>query len=203
MPPCWCRLPCKNPGSTRVPSMEMMKIRTPFLAIERGTAAKTTTACRQKERRNKCASTMLVTSNIRLERKLLHSWATSRLNPGIVNMIPFCVTGTPSAENSQLAEMAEPCCQRATNVFNVASGIGTRQNRKQSGKSNNRKVSTPKQTMNDPSHQVTTASMPHVICASDAGVNLPTTTSNTAAINKTGPTKLFALLLARSEGHSV
>ena len=51
----------------------MVKIRSPFFAIERGIEARTTTVFRQKVRRNRCASTMLVTINIRLDRKLLHS----------------------------------------------------------------------------------------------------------------------------------
>src|SRR5579872_429425 len=118
--------------------MEMVKIRIPFLKIESGMAVKTTALFRQRERRNKCASTMLVTINIRLDRKLLHSCATSRVNPGIDRMIPFCTTGIPKAENSTLADVADPCCQKATTLFNASAGIGTSQNKKQRGNRNRR-----------------------------------------------------------------
>ena len=159
MPPCRCRFPCRNPGSTRVPSNEMMKIRSPFLAIERGIAARTTTVFRQKDRRNRCASTILVTINIRLERKLLHSCATSRVNPGIDNMIPSCETGIPKAENSTVAESADPCCHKATILFKAGAGIGTNQSKKQRGNTNSRAMRVPKQSTKDPIHQITIASM--------------------------------------------
>src|SRR5580693_5353570 len=90
----------------------------------------------------------------------------------------------PKAENRKLAERADPCCHRATILFKANSGSGTSQNRKQRGNSNDRTVRVPKHPMNAPSHQVTSASMPHVSCASDCAVNLPTSPNNTAATNK-------------------
>ena len=159
MPPCRCRFPCRNPGSTRVPSIEITKIRRPFLAIERGIAARTTTVFRPKDRRNRWASTMVVTINIRLDRKLLHSCATSRVNPGIDRMTPFCVTGIPNAENSILAEVADHCCQKATILFKTGAGMGTSQNRKQRGNRNWRAMRAPKHKTKDPIHQITIAAM--------------------------------------------
>ena len=187
MPPFRCKFPYRNPGSTWVVSMAMVKIRSPFLAIERGSVARTTVVFRQKDRRNKCASTMLVTTSTKLERRLLHSWATSSLNPGIDSMIPSCVTGTPKAENSKLAESAEPCCQRATTLFNASVGTGTNQNKKQRGKSNARKTPTPKQTINAPSHQVTSPSMLKQRRTSVSAVNLTLTPISTATAIKAEP----------------
>src|SRR5579864_8585507 len=109
---------------------------------------------------------MLVTINMRLERKLLHSCATSRVSPGIESMIPSCVTGTPTAENSTLAEIAEPCCQKATILFNTGAGIGTNQNKKQRGNRNCRAMRVPKHSTKDPIHQVTIASMLTESCMS-------------------------------------
>src|SRR5271165_3403898 len=103
---------------------------------------------------------MLVTTSIKLDRKLLHSWATSSRSPGIDRVKPSCVTGTPAAENSRLAESAEYCCQMATILFNACAGIGTSQNRKHRGNRNTRATRGPKQNTNDPIHQITTASIP-------------------------------------------
>src|SRR5580692_3464493 len=109
----------------------------------------------------------------------------------------------PRAENRKLAERADPCCQRVTILFNVNSGSGTRQYRKQRGNSNDRKVQTPKHPMNAPSHQVTSASMPHVSFASDCAVNLPPSPSNTAATSNATPVRLLGRRSVLSEGHSV
>ena len=73
IPPCRCSLPVRYPGSTRVPSIAIVKIRKPFLAIERRTASPITKAFRDGERRQSWAKTMVVTSNIELDRILLHS----------------------------------------------------------------------------------------------------------------------------------
>src|SRR5580693_667677 len=97
----------------------------------------------------------------------------------------------PRAENRKLAERADPCCQKATILFNVNSGSGTRQNKKQRGNSNDRKVRAPKHPINAPSHHVTSASMPHVSCVSDGAVNLPPSPSNTAATNKAALMRLL------------
>src|SRR5579863_1439465 len=102
----------------------------------------------------------------------------------MVSMRPFSVTELPKAGKRKRAEGADRCCQRVTILFKVNSGSGTRQNKKQRGNSNDRKVQTPKHPINAPSHQVTSASMPHVSCPSDCAVNLPPTPSNIAATNK-------------------
>src|ERR1700731_3956542 len=145
--------------------MAMVKIRIPFLKIERGMATSTTADFLQKERRNKCARTMLVTISIRLDRRLLHSWATSRLSPGIDSRMPSWVTGMPKAENRKLAETADHCCQKATILFNAMAGIGTSQSRKHRGNTNSRAVR-PKHKTNDPIHQITIASMLTESCRS-------------------------------------
>src|SRR5579863_5298671 len=102
---------------------------------------------------------MLVTINIRLDRKLLHSVATSRLNPGIERNTPSCTTGTPNAESKRLADVAEPCCQMATIWFSNGAGNGTIQNKKHSGNKNRRTTRAPKHSTKDPIHQITIASI--------------------------------------------
>ena len=74
-------------------------------------------------------------------------------------MIPSCVTGIPKAENSMLADIADPRCQKATIRVNSGAGIGTIQNKKQSGNKNSRAAPVPKQNTKDPLHQMTMASM--------------------------------------------
>ncbi len=56
--------------------MASTKIRSPFLATESGIANATTTLFRQAVRKSICAKTIVVTTNIKLERMLLHSRAT-------------------------------------------------------------------------------------------------------------------------------
>src|SRR5579862_823587 len=186
----------------RVPSMAMVKMRTPFLAIERGIAAAITTAFRQLERRNRCARTILVTTNMRLDRKLLHSCATSRLSPGIESTTPFCETGTPTVGNYTLAESAEPLCQNAIVLFNSRSGSGTSQNKKQSGNSKDRNVEAPKLTANDPSHQVTSVTILQNIRTSLASLKL-TKPITAATNNNASPIQPSGFRSVRGEGHSV
>src|SRR5208283_3316375 len=88
----------------------------------------------QAERSKRWASTIVVTNNIRLERILLHSSATSSVSPGIVNWTPSCVTGTPAVAKRRLAAHAEPCCKKLTMWFNANSGRGTNHSRKHRGK---------------------------------------------------------------------
>ena len=38
-PPLWCKRPFRYPGSTRVPSSAIVKMRTAFLATDRGIAS--------------------------------------------------------------------------------------------------------------------------------------------------------------------
>ncbi len=63
-------------------------MRRPFFATDRGMATAAAKVFRQAERKLTCASTMVVTTNIRLERMLLHSGATSTVKPGIVMRVP-------------------------------------------------------------------------------------------------------------------
>jgi hypothetical protein len=84
-------------------------MRRPFFATDKGTARAITMSFLQRERKRICAKTMVVTNNIMLDRMLLHSGATSIVNPGIVISIPACSTGTPTTERSKWAEAAEPC----------------------------------------------------------------------------------------------
>src|SRR5258708_1700375 len=135
--------------------MAIVKIRSPFFATERGIATRTTRTLPQPERRKRCASTMLQTTNIRLERMLLHSLATSTVKPGMVSKTPSFATGTPTAANSTCAVKADPCCKRLTISFKTACGNGTSQNRKQRGKSNDRETREPEQRMKAPIHDST------------------------------------------------
>src|SRR5271165_4651793 len=127
--------------------------------MERGIAARMTTPLPQAERSKRWASTIVVTNNIRLERILLHSSATSSVSPGMVNRTPSCVTGTPAVAKRRLAAYAEHCCKKFTMWFNANSGRGTSHNKKHSGKTHTRERRVPKQQTNDPIHHVTTASI--------------------------------------------
>lgn len=60
---------------------------------------------------------MVVTSNIELERMLLHSCASSTVKPGMVSRTPSWATGTATAAKSMDAADADPCCNRPTNAF--------------------------------------------------------------------------------------
>ena len=61
--------------------------------------------------------TMVVTTNIRLERMLLHSRATSTVKPGIVSRVPSSATGIPTAEKSRWADVTDPSCSSLTIGF--------------------------------------------------------------------------------------
>src|SRR5579863_8275709 len=130
-------------------------MRSPFFATDRGMATATTTAFRHTERKPNCARTMVVISNIELDRMLLHSLATSTVKPGMVSMKPFCATGTPAAVNRIWAADVEPCCKSLTTLFNRNVGNGTIQNKKQSGKSNAFETRVPKQQTKAPIHHRT------------------------------------------------
>src|SRR5260370_35617255 len=102
---------------------------------------------------------MVVTTSIMLDRILLHSRATSISSPGMDNMIPSPVTGTPTAQNKIRAAIADCCCKNSTIQLRANSGMGTIKNRKQRGNRKDRKTSTPKQSITLPIHQVTSAHM--------------------------------------------
>src|SRR5579859_7915733 len=95
--------------------------------------------------------------SIELERILLHSLATSSVNPGIVSITPFCTTGTPIAENSPCAAKADPCCKRRTIWVRINSGNGTKPNKKHNGNRTNRETREPKQNRKIPIHESTRA----------------------------------------------
>src|SRR5580704_3876981 len=102
---------------------------------------------------------MLVSTNIRLERMLLHSFATSRVKPGIVRKKPSCDTGTPAAVNKSWAANADHCCRNVIMWASMNSGAGTSHNKKPSGNRKARATALPKHRTNAPAHQITTASM--------------------------------------------
>jgi hypothetical protein len=120
-----------KPRSTRVVSMARTNTRSPFFATERGIATVIAKAFCQAERKLTCARTMVVTASSKLERMLLHSWATSTVNPGMVSCIPSCVTGTPLTAKSAWADAAEPSCNSLMIGFKRNPGKGTIQNKKQ------------------------------------------------------------------------
>ena len=137
-----------------------------LFTTDNGTATKMATVFRQVERNRTCASTMVVTKSMELERMLLHSCATSTERPGIVSTNPSCETGTPAALNSQWAERAEPCCSRFMTVANADCGQGTSQNRKHSGKIKALATWDPRQRVHAPIQKRTSASMRQESCTS-------------------------------------
>src|SRR5271166_1493712 len=140
--------------------------------MERGMMARMTRAFPQAERSKRWASTILLTSNTRLERILLHSLATSMFSPGIDSTTPSCPTGTRAVAKSRWAADAEPCCKKLTMRLKANSGTGTNHSKKHRGKTHIRKIRVPKQQTNDPIHYVTTANMLRESCSSVA--RLPT-----------------------------
>src|SRR5271165_478783 len=136
-----------------------MKIRQPFLAIERTIAARIIKTLLQCERRKRWPTTTQVINNIRLERILLHSLAISTVSPGIVSRTPSCVTGTRATAKSKRAAYADPCCKKLTIWSKANAGRGTNHSKKHRGKMQVRAILVPKLQTNDPIHHVTTASM--------------------------------------------
>src|SRR5947208_5795836 len=159
IPPWWCSLPVRKAGSTRVPSIESVTIRSAFFAIERGTVAAITAALHHGERRLTCERTMLAINNITLERILLHSRATSMLTPGIERTNPWCETGTPINKNISRAATALSACKNSTTLLSANEGIGTIQRRNTSGNRHSREKRPPKQITKLAIHHSTTASM--------------------------------------------
>jgi hypothetical protein len=143
----------------RVANIASVKMRTPFLKSDRGMTSKINRVFRQAVRRHTCESTMVITNNIRLERILLHSRATSTVSPGIETRTPSREAGTPTAENSNHAAMAEPCCSQCTILTSKNEGMGTIQKRKHRGKIRERETPAPKQMAKAPIHIITKASI--------------------------------------------
>ncbi len=186
-PPLWWNRPVKKLGSTRVLSIPIVKIRSPFLATDRGIANKIIRNFRHGVRRSICARTMVVTSNMRLDRMLLHSRATSTFRPGIDSTIPARTFGTPKAENSSSAAIADPRCNNCTIFVKATGGMGTIQKRKQSGKRSVRARLVPKHRTNAAIHKITKAAMPtdnrnsagnHLV---ETAVRIPTANKHTPA----------------------
>src|SRR5580698_9383124 len=138
--------------------MAITKMRKPFLATDNGTATATTNNFRQKERNRSWASTMVVTTSIKLERMLLHSFATSTVKPGMVRKKPSCDTGTPTTVNRSSAVKADHCWRNVMMRASMNEGIGTIHKRKPSGKRKVRAARVPKHRTKAPAHQLTTAS---------------------------------------------
>jgi aldehyde dehydrogenase (NAD+) len=154
----------------RVASIAIANMRSPFLATEIGIATAMTKIFRHEERKSICARTMVVTSNIELDRMLLHSRATSTVKSGMCSSIPRCSTGTPAAMKRKRAEAAEPCCSRLTTGFSTKSGKGTIQNKKQRGKRARWKAAVPKQRITAAIHHRTSDSMLSESCTSGVRV---------------------------------
>jgi hypothetical protein len=159
-PPSRWSCPVRHLPSTRVPNIVMAKIRNPFLRSERGTASKTRRASRHDVRNSTCARTIVATSNIRLERMLLHSCATSTFGPGMERKTPWNEVGTLAAENNSHAARADPHSNICTILTSANKGIGTIQKRKQRGKSRDRAAVVRKHRTNAAIHKTTIASMP-------------------------------------------
>jgi len=162
------------------------------LAIDKGIATATTRAFRQNERKSRWARTITVTSNIKLDRMLLHSGATSRVNPGICRSVPLCATGISNAWKSKCADTTEPRCRTLTTESSRNSGNGTIHNKKQRGKTARRKARAPKQRANAAIHHATNASMFTESCTSgDSG----TAFVLTAALTSTAKAKHAEVIL--------
>src|SRR5581483_3090382 len=94
-----------------------------------------------------------------LDRMLLHSWATCRVNPGIVRKTPFWATGTRITTKSAWAAQADPSCNKDMILSNAIRGTGIRPNKKQSGNNTCREAAVPNQNKNAAIHHTTRASM--------------------------------------------
>src|SRR5437867_8198423 len=102
---------------------------------------------------------MLATSNITLERILLHSRATSMFAPGIERTTPCCETGTPINENMSRAATALSACKNSTTLFTANDGMGTIQRRKTSGNRSVLEARVPKHATKLAIHHSTSTSM--------------------------------------------
>ena len=167
----------------------MVNIRSPFLATESGIATATTKAFRHGERRRSCASTMVVTTSIKLERMLLHSGATARIRSGMCNSRPRCSTGTRATTKRRYAAFAEPCCSKLTIASRTNSGRGTSQNKKHRGKSERRNARVPKQKIKAAIHQSTNADMfrERLVSTESDSLHLATALIATATASNTEP----------------
>ena len=180
-------------------------MRMPFLATDRGTTSNTTRSFFQVLRSSTWARTIVVTSNIKLDRMLLHSRATSTVRPGIDTRTPVRDTGTPTAEKSSDAAIADPCCSDWTILSSRNAGIGTSRNRKQRGKSSRRAAFVPKQITNAASHRTTKAAIPAAKRTSAAGQpdhHLLNAAIRPPAANKYMPALDLAEETDASESHS-
>ena len=70
----------------------------------------------------------------KLERMLLHSFATSTANPGNSNTKRSRKTGTPSMWNSWQAIAEVPTCSKYMSLFSATVGSGTISRRNKRGK---------------------------------------------------------------------
>jgi hypothetical protein len=155
IPPSWCSFPDRNEGSTLVASIAMVKMRNPFLATDRGITKSTAAVLLHGDRSISQANTMVVISSIRLERILLHTFATSSVNPGIESNKPSCATGTWTVTKSARAANADPYCRYSIIRSSAKDGRGTFQNKNQRGKIRERVTLAPKQSAKLPIHQIT------------------------------------------------
>ena len=143
---------------------------------------------------------MVVTTSIELERILLHSGATSSVNPGMWTNMPCCATGMPTAAKSKRADAAEPRCSRLTIGFIRKCGRGTIQNKKQRAKSDRRTARLPKQNRNAAIHHTTNASMFTASCTS--GGRGTTRNLTTAVITNAIASSPTAMLRSRRDKDS-
>src|ERR1700733_452405 len=179
-------------------------MRKPFFAIESGMATAMTRALRHGERKSTCASTMVVTSSIELERMLLHSCDTSTMRPGMLSTTPSWDTGTPTAEKRTCAVNAEPCCKRVTTAFKSDDGNGTSQNKKQRGKSKVRAACDPRETIQVPIQKSSSANMRIESWTSRGRVEERTTAkmaTRAAIVRNTEPARILGVDIPSREGH--
>jgi 4'-phosphopantetheinyl transferase len=88
----------------------------------------------QPFRRYKCAASRQVMKSARLERMLLHSFATSMVTPGTKRRNPCRETGVPTAWKMRYAISVEACCKARMTRSKATSGNGTISSKNKSGK---------------------------------------------------------------------
>lgn len=183
-----------------MPSITIVKIRKPFLATDRGTAIPMAKALRHGECKKSWARTIVVIRSIELDRMLLHSFAISSDNPGMVRTTPSRTTGTPTVVKSKVATIAEPCCRSLIILSSTICGSGTKPNKNPKGTRYTCKARVPKQKTNAPTHQTIAASITsarrtsEVICG-DQSFDNPAIAEATPSRSRPTPLRFSRLAL--------
>src|ERR1700722_2283221 len=116
------------------PRTESRKIRRPFLKIAIGMETRTAIHLLRRDFKNSCASTIVVTTRIVLERMPLHSAATSISILENENTRPSRTTGTRNSRNSRYETSAERHCSSVISQEIARSGGGTARKENSNGK---------------------------------------------------------------------